>query len=290
MTLSQVKVQQNLDYLVKKNTVVTRDQTREMSAEEFNETVQTTVSCLLRSHVIYKIMDNTEYHSVTVAIFSTPMTENAMTRNSSLFVDAKDLAEGTKKITEEVFSGVTPPVGGKIVTIPGTRAIALISYGSAPIYYSKDTYKQRQKQLEATKKAEAYAQAAMLNLIKGEQVDRKFETLGIDKTSLSDYEDAIENASTQDVNRLEEQNDNFAEIITSRQSGILPAGIASRTWIDEKNGWAYVAKIYIPATKEPVVVTSQPAAAPKPAAAPQPVVEEKEVTIMTGNVTSPSDF
>lgn len=266
------------------------DKTRQNRTEGYTEKINTIIRHLIQGHVIYKVEDDQEENVIRVWIFTTPKTALATARQTGgVYMDAVTLRDGITKVFDGIKKGVVPPVGGTIVTVPGTEAIAFVSFGSSPILSSKDKSQQFRNKQNAYNRSDMIASFAMLELLNGDNIQSHRKMLESSKESVNDFiaildEDPTDTEAFASIERLEEQSqerENIQQIYrstSSGQKGELPPGINSQTWVDQDGIWVYTVKVYIP-TKD-VMPPEKPT---------KDAEQELENTNMpTGIVTDPS--
>ncbi|MFY9495030.1 MAG: hypothetical protein WAQ17_07560, partial [Limnochordia bacterium] len=67
---------------------------------------------------------------VYVSIVTTPKTLSAIANVSGSVIRCASIDHGIDYVLRQVSYGVVPPVGGKVITVPATGQVALISFGS----------------------------------------------------------------------------------------------------------------------------------------------------------------
>lgn len=137
------------------------------SVVQFRERYTQTIESILRGFVVFDVEDD-DHGNVRVSIFSTPRTRSAFCHTTENVLCADAFSDGIAVLMNDLRRGVAPPVGGKIVTVPGTGEIALVGYGTAVIRYSNEPALQSTMRTAAERTAALRARTSLLALLKGE--------------------------------------------------------------------------------------------------------------------------
>ena len=109
--------------------------------------------------------------------------------------------------------------------------------------------------------SEMRASAALLELLNGSNIETSGNTLGSSKEEVKDFavilaDDPTDNEAFTSIDRLEkqkQQSENIRSVYqktSSGQSGTLPAGVNTQSWVDDEGAWVYTIKVYVPAETE----------------------------------------
>jgi hypothetical protein len=147
-------------------TTAQADLTNSASSQE--EKLEQAARMLLRGFVIYGVEDDTEKKSVYVSIVTTPKTRGQLNRPTQNGLEAESVREGLNKVLVEVQNGLVPPVGGRIIQVPGTGEIAFVGFGSDVVRTSNNPAMQAKQRLNADKVAQMRAKDALVGLLIGE--------------------------------------------------------------------------------------------------------------------------
>ncbi len=131
--------------------------------EQYKQVVQGT----LRGFVVFDVEDDGN-GNVSVSVISTPRTRSMLSHTTENVVCAKTFTDGLAVLMNELRRGVTPPVGGKIVTVPGTGDITLVGYGSAVVRRSGEAALQSAMRTAAERTAVLRARTSLMLILKGE--------------------------------------------------------------------------------------------------------------------------
>jgi len=232
------------------------------SAEQLNEMIQQAAAALLKGYVTYSIQEQAEeghpeVRMVYVTIASTSKTQSVTVRTGGM-QSVVSLLTGIQNTLDEVKQGVVPPVGGRLVVVPGTGETAFIAFGSAVVQAGPSPALQAKAELDAQKIAAIRARDALLGMLQG---DRVLWSSGVSSSAVTGFEQTMDYAKTDPANAsdpaVDEQltsyrekflnSDVLNETITSLRSGTLPPGIQEKNWLDTEGHWATSMVVYYPA-------------------------------------------
>jgi len=221
------------------------------------EALKQAVEMLLRGFVIYEVHDAVEEKAVYVSIVTTPKTRGKTSRPAPSAVNASNLRDGLNQVIAEVRSGLVPPVGGRIITVPTTRETAFVGFGSAVVRSDENAAVQAKLNVAAQKMADARAKDGLCGLIRGDQIiwqggfteSTSDETQGFESATEGDPLAVEDPAAAQ---KLSEKRDVFVtrmemtEEYRSARKGIIPPGVSTKTWSDDEKAFCYGMSVYVP--------------------------------------------
>jgi hypothetical protein len=83
-------------------------------------------------------------------------------------VTAANLRDGLNSVIAEIKNGFVPPVGGRIITVPGTGEIAFVGFGSSVVRYNSEKSMQERLKLQAERMAGTRALDALAGILTGD--------------------------------------------------------------------------------------------------------------------------
>lgn len=217
---------------------------------------------LIRGFVIYEVDDDVVRSQVTVAIVTTPKTRGETLRASDGFLLAKDLAAGMEQVVAEIVSGVVPPSGGRVITVPSPAGEQLyfLGFGSEINRINPNPAVERQLRSQSAEVAKLRAAASLCSLIVGDTALWKggFSSATVEENRQFEVTDKATFKATGILAKpLEETRSSFLGVMTTRseykfaQKGQLPPGLNVIQWESPGGDWTIAAYIYNPAmTKE----------------------------------------
>lgn len=221
------------------------------------ESLRQVVDMMLRGFVIYEVKDDTSQQTVYASIVTTPKTRGQFSRPAPNVVEADTLRDGLNQVIAEVRSGLVPPVGGRIVSMRSTGETAFVGFGSAVVGTSTSNALQLKHNVAAQKIAGMRAKDALCGLIIGDKATWEGSVSESMKDEVQEFEsldrdDPLAAKDPANVRKLDEARQTFvaraasSDEYKSVRSGILPPGVNSKTWFDEKHAWAYAMSVYVP--------------------------------------------
>lgn len=284
------------------------------SSEQLKEMIEQAAAALLKGYVTYSIQeqadkDHPEVRTVYVTIVSTSKTQSTTVRTGGM-QSVASLLTGIQNTLDEVKQGIVPPVGGRLVVVPGTGETAFIAFGSAVVQSSPSPALQAKMKLDAQKIAAVRARDALAGMLQG---DRVLWSSGVSSTAVTGFEQTLDylkhdaaNASNSSVDeQLKSYNEKFlssealSETITSLRSGTLPPGIQEKNWLDTEGHWATSMVVYYPAVSSEVKKFADamraaqlvvPVAAPAATTFPTRTINGSVKPLSGGNVTPKNDL
>ena len=231
--------------------VITSSDTVANIAQGYQEDIVQAGEALLRGYVIYDVKDNTDAQTVTVTIASTPKTINAVANVSTGLVQSASINEGLDYVLRQVNNGVVPPLGGRVITVPETGEMAIVSFGSDIIRQHDNSSVEATMKQASQRAAEMRALDAMVGIIEGDEMAWSSGLMTSQEFQSQDYEE-IRNDDGEIVDRriLDETKQTFtAEIqqtdaYQSFREGRFPPGVNTRLY--EDGDWMYAISVYLP--------------------------------------------
>ena len=230
------------------------------------ESITQSARKVLRGFVTYSVEDNAP--SVVVTIVSTPKTRGQFSRPVANGISASNLRDGQNLVLKDIQNGLVAPVGGQIVTVPGTKEIGFVGYGSAVVRTSKKPAASVELEIQAEEIAQMRALDGLVGIIIGDDTTMKRHLDSTTREQFQDYEKVTVNDPTtggtrQEIREFEDcrasinAEENFRRSVTSLRSGVLPPGITRKSWLDNKGHFAYAMAVYIPSVTNYTVRASQ---------------------------------
>ena len=236
--------------------IETKDESLINLSEESESTIEQSVEKLLRGFVVHEVFDDTDNSTIYISIVTTPKTRGKLARPAPNQIEAESLREGVKKMLAQVKSGLVPPVGGGVVTVPTTGETAFIGFGSTVVRANDNPAVQAKLNVSALRVASAYASDSLCGLIIGDKTTWQGSIAESLKDEFKEFEESGKddplNPSEEDQKKLDSARDAFVskmettDIYASARKGKLPPGIEVKTWYSEDNAWAYGMAVYIP--------------------------------------------
>jgi hypothetical protein len=164
-----------------------------------------------------------------------------------------------KTISRELESGLLPPVGGRIITVPETGETALVSFGSALVHQDAAGQSTGQDKLTAGRRAKAQADKALVALMTGDAFMWEYGYYREQESTSTNFEEVVTDTDlfgpSQEGTKklLEERRETFLNVIRDSEAaesavrGVVPQGTNSKTWYSQ-DGWCYVANVYTPSS------------------------------------------
>ena len=205
------------------------------------------VACgILRGAVTYKIDDRPDEGSISIWVVSSPGTRRVVRRSSSRGVTVADYAKGLDLVKAAVLSGVTPPDGARMLTVPSTGEVAWVGYGSAilnPIQMKRGGRMKATLLSRAKSDAVQFARASLVSCMRGVPIKSNSQ-------NKSDYSDSQESVT----NLLDGSVENEASTVSTTESksllqkilknGTVPADVTTHTVLSKDGNWMIGFAIY----------------------------------------------
>ncbi len=227
-------------------------------SSRYDEQIFQALEATLRGFVTYSVFDDGE-GLVYVSIVTSPKIRHATEAVSEGLLDCTSLGAGMKRISRELDAGLVPPVGGRIISVPETNEVALVSFGSALVHQDDRGNSTGQDKLTAGRRAKAQADKALVALMRGDQFMWEYGYYREQESTSTNFEEVATDTNllgpSQESTRklLEERKETFLNLIRDSEAaqsvvkGIVPQGTNSKTWYS-KDGWCYVANVYTPSS------------------------------------------
>jgi len=230
-------------------------------ATDTDEAIKQVIEGMIRGFAVYEVVDDVDTHTVYVTLVSTPRTAAGVSRPGPDVMVTADAIAGLNQVIAEVRAGVIPPVGTRIIMNPKTNETIVIGFGSAVIGRDDNQAIQAKKNIVAQKIAALRSKDALISLLGSDRIEHK---TAFDE-SMSDQVKQFEKLQEGDpiakatgasarqlakVQQVFEARNRLDEETTSVRRGVLPPGVATRTWFDGKHEWAYSMSVYSPALSE----------------------------------------
>ena len=219
-------------------------------------TINQSLDEMLRGFVIYEVHDDTDSSMIYVSVVSTPKTRGQLARKAPHHVESATLVAAIQQVIEEIRQGLVPPVGGRIIEVPQTGETAFVGFGSSVVGLDKLPALQARLNLDATRKADAYAIDALCGLIVGDQLSWQLGIRESLREEVKRFEDIVEKDPTaekqEEFKKLEEERQEHVarsqttEVFQSARKGKIPPGVTVKNWMDDDNAWAFAIAVYIP--------------------------------------------
>jgi hypothetical protein len=227
-------------------------------SSRYQEEIIQAVEATLRGFVTYSVYDDGD-GLVYVSIVTTPKIRQATQAIYEGALDATSLGAGMKSISRELESGLLPPVGGRIITVPETGEVALVSFGSSLVHQDNTGQSTGQDKLTAGRRAKAQADKAMVALMTGDAFIWEYGYYREQESTSTNFEEVVTDtdligpAQESTKKLLEQRKETFLSVIRDKEAaasavkGLVPQGTNSKTWYSQ-DGWCYVANVYTPSS------------------------------------------
>jgi hypothetical protein len=227
--------------------------------EELSEEQMQTVRKVLKGYVTYAVRDDEGI--VYVSIASSSKTRGNFSRNGTDGLAATNLRDGLNSLISEIRNGFVPPVGGRIIEVPGTGEVAFVGFGSSVVPYDAERDVQEELKLQAERIAGMRAVDALAGIILGD--DTLWEA-HVDQTTTkqrNDFErlqesDQTSRGSDEEIKAYEERKRAMRSIqvedtkIQSLRQGVLPPGVMRETSLNDDEHFAYGIAVYVPSLSD----------------------------------------
>ena len=220
---------------------------------EMLEACKESVSGSLAGFVTYDVYDNPDEKMVRVSLISTPKTRSQITGNRGAVAVTTDPNAIFQQVIRDIKTGVLPPVGAKVLTVPDSDETIVLGYGSAIARQNKNSSVARKLKGVAKSQSQTRARSALLATMQGEQVywEGSFDEQQMEGTQQFEYDDPYLN-DPQQVKVLEEERNTFlSQLKTSDQyatlsKGKLPPGVSVKSFSSDDGFWQYSVAVYAP--------------------------------------------
>ncbi|GHS93461.1 hypothetical protein AGMMS50276_04020 [Synergistales bacterium] len=228
--------------------------------QELSESQMQWVRKVLKGFVTYAVFDDGKA-KVDVVIVSSPKTRGQYQRNGADSVSAASLNEGINMLIAEIQNGLVPPVGGRVIDVPGTGEVAFVGFGSYIVRKDPEADVQAELDLQAERIAGLRATDALTGIILGDDTSWQANADETTRKQRKDFEElqrsdqSVKGSETEIKeyeNRLHEMRNSVREstAIKSLRGGVLPPGIMRKTFMDDDEYFAYGIAVYVPSVSE----------------------------------------
>ena len=215
---------------------------------------------VLKGYVTYAVQDDGKGR-VYVTIVSSPKTRGQYSRNGTDGISACSLRDGINSLIAEIRKGLVPPVGGRIIEVPGTGEVAWVGFGSSIVRLDPEPDVQAELELQAEQIAGLRAVDGLAGIIFGDDTTwqghadedakrqvKSFEYMQRDDPSTKGTEQEIKAYE----NRVREMRSilSHSDTVSSLRRGVLPPGIMRQTDLDEDGYFAYGIAVYLPSASD----------------------------------------
>ena len=215
------------------------------------EVLRQTVEMMLRGFVIYEVKDDVDQNAVFVSIVTTPKTRRHVSRPAPNAVVAGDVQEGLDQVLDEIRTGLVPPVGGRIVSVPSTGQTAFVGFGSAVIRTSTNRALQAKNNYAAKRIAGMRSKDALCGLLVGDRTSWEGKVIETLQEEIREFEPVMEeDPMAMDGRKMAQPLETFRstqvfkDVYQSARKGILPPGVITKTWFDEDHAWSYGMSVF----------------------------------------------
>ena len=215
---------------------------------------------VLKGYVTYSVQDDGN-GKVYVTIVSSPKTRGKFSRNGVNGLTADNIKDGINSVIAEIREGLIPPVGGRIIEVPGTNEVAWVGFGSSIVRLDPEPDVQAELELQAEQIAGLRAVDELAAIIFGDETRWQAHADEVTTRQIKSFEyfeknDPSTKGSEKEIveyeNRIREMRNTLShsETITSLRKGILPPGIIRQTDIDNDGYFAYGIAVYLPSASD----------------------------------------
>jgi hypothetical protein len=256
-----VRAFQNLDG--RTDTIDTGDESLKNIETNLSENNAESARKVLRGFVTYAVLDDGK-GKVFVTIVSSSRTRGKFSRSGSDGISAASLNEGLNTLLDEIKSGLVPPVGGRIIEVPGSGEVAFVGFGSHIVRKDAEADVQAELDLQAERIAGMRANAGLAGIILGD--DTLYQSSGDEDTAKlkNDFErmaqsDPTAEGSSDEIQKYDARKREIRNVVTSNLNiqsltqGKLPPGVMPKTFIDDDGYFAYGIAVYVPSVSAAVI-------------------------------------
>ena len=261
MTVGQLVVRGATNFDMKLDGLDTEDASITNLERDLSESQLVTVRTVLKGYVTYHVQDNEQNGEVFVTIVSSPKSRGVNSRMGTDGIIAENLNDGLNGLLAEIQNNLVPPVGGRIITVKGTGEVAWVGFGSAVVRKHKFADVQSELNLEAERIANLRAIDALAGIILGD--DTKYVSHADEqaRSQMRDIEEAQQHDETTKGTKEEMQayENSKREMRMTRisgsqiqglRNGTLPPGVIRKSYLDDKEYFAYGIAVYIPSVTQ----------------------------------------
>jgi hypothetical protein len=234
---------------------------------ELTESQIQTVRKVLKGYVTYAVLDD-EKGKVNVVIVSTPKTRGKFNRTGDDGITAASLKDGLNSLIAEIKNGLVPPVGGRIIDVPGTGEVAFVGFGSSIVRKDSEPDVQAELDLQAEQIAGLRATDALAGIILGDDTSWQAHVDETTRKQVADFEylqrsDQTVKGNETEIKEYDNRVKNMRNVlktdtkVQSLRDGVLPPGIIRETELDDNEYFAYGIAVYVPSVSDATRKVSQ---------------------------------
>ncbi|MEE4295526.1 MAG: hypothetical protein V2J20_02780 [Wenzhouxiangella sp.] len=216
------------------------------------EGCQSAIRGALSGFVTYQVDDDVENKTVSVSLISTPRTREGITASSGALVVSTEPAEVFNSILADLASGVTPPVGARLIVNPVSGENVTVAFGSAIRRQNSNPNIRRRLVQAADDQARMRSQAALIGVLQGEDVywSGSFDESQVEGSAQFEVDPSLE--AEEAIQVLNEEKSTFLSTLSTQdeyrvvQAGQLPPGVNTRTFASEDGYWSFAVSVFSP--------------------------------------------
>ena len=262
-TTGELVIRGMTDFDKKREKLVTPKKKLNNIETELSESQKASVRKVLKGYVTYAVKDDEKKGRVFVTIVSSPKTRGKNSRMGTDGIVASNLHEGLNGLLAEIQNNLVPPVGGRIITVPDTGETAWVGFGSAVVDKDDEADVQAELDLEAEQTASLRALDALAGIILGDDTRWQGSADSNAKKLVNDFNklqnsDQSAKGTPEEIQAYETRKREMRSVLSSSnevhslRQGTLPPGIMRRTFMDDKEYFAYGIAVYIPSVTQAV--------------------------------------
>jgi hypothetical protein len=238
-------------------TIVSDDETLKNKETDLEEIIVQRAEGFIRGYEVRRVANIPEESSICVTISVNGKSLGKFARPVPACVEAVDIKTGLTQVFDEIQKGLVLPAGGRVIMTESGET-CYVGYGSALIRDDNDAEMRVALMNDARKIATARALDSLTGLVSSDTVIWENGVGEKHMKELKDFEDVIGDDATADqspdgIKRLAERKKAVLtltatlEATQSIRRGVLPPGIAPKTFRDQDNAWYYAVVVYSPA-------------------------------------------
>ncbi|MDR1651104.1 MAG: hypothetical protein LBR87_04895 [Synergistaceae bacterium] len=235
---------------------------RELSEEQLQSARK-----VLKGYVTYSVQDDGKGR-VYVTIVSSPKTRGKYGRSGADGITAASLSDGLNMLIAEIKSGLVPPVGGRVIEVPGSGEVAFVGFGSSVVRKDSEPDVQEELNLQAEQVAGLRAADALAGIILGDDTSWQAHADETTRKQVKDFEtlqmnDQTAKGSDAEIREYENRIKGMRNTLStdtkiqSLRNGVLPPGIIRETSLDDDEYFAYGIAVYVPSVTDAARQASQ---------------------------------
>lgn len=236
------------------NIVDTADQTLVNNESSYSENINQLVQALIRGYVVYEVKDDVSKNQVYVSVATSQKSLAAVNNISGAVIECNSLRDGLEYVFQQITQGIVPPSGSKVITIPNTGEVAVVSFGSDIIRHHERPDVERTLLQASERAAKVRAQDAMIGIMQGDQITWETGLQSSLDESTKEFREIVDQDKTVHYEKLEETQNRFLHTFkqtsdyNSFRAGKLPPGVITQLYTDDY--WVYAVSVYIPSLSE----------------------------------------